>query len=103
MSRLKQVTQITSKTTAVRLNAYNGRIKTVPLTDAAAGTFNFTVNNTKVRAISNVQLTPIYTNGTGSPYVRLESQTNGSFVVTVTNQSSSAALNRFLEINVGVV
>jgi hypothetical protein len=99
MSRLKRVTQITSKTTAVRVNAFNGRITTVSLTDAANGTFNFTVNNTKVRSISSIQLTPVYT-GTGSPSVRLASQTNGSFVVTVTNEGT-VALNAALTINFG--
>lgn len=102
MSRLKQVTQITSKTTAVRANAYNGSITTVALSDAAAGTFNFTFNNTKIKANSNVQLTPVYT-GTGSPSVRLASQTDGSCVVTVTNEAAAAALNAVLRINFGVV
>jgi hypothetical protein len=101
MSRLKQVTQITSKTTAVRCNAFNGTITTVALTDAANATFNFTFNNTKIKAISNVQLTGIYT-GTGSPSVRLASQTDGSCVVTVTNEGT-AVLNALLKINFGVV
>ena len=102
MSRLKSVVQTTSNTTAVTVNAFNGRITTVALTLAAAGTFNFTVNNTKIKADSNVQLTPIYT-GTGIPDVRLASQTDGSFVVTVTNLSGAAAFNAALSINFGMV
>jgi hypothetical protein len=101
MSRLKQVTQITSKTTAVRINAFNGSIETVSLTDAGAATFTFTVNNTKVRAISNIQLTSVY-NGNGKPLVIIGTQTEGSFTIRVTNLGSGA-LNAPLRINFGVV
>ena len=102
MSRIKSTTQITSKTTAVTINAFNGRITTVALTDAADTAFDFTVNNTKVRAISNIQLTPVYSGSTGTPIVRVVSQTDGSFVVRVTN-AGTAVLNDVLTINFGVI
>jgi len=102
MSRLKSVVQTTSETTAVTVNAFNGRITTVELDTAASGTFNFTVNNAKIKANSNVQLTPIYA-GAGIPDVRLASQTDGSFVVTVTNLDAADAFDAALSINFGMV
>lgn len=101
MSRLKTVTQLTSKTTAVRINSYTGIITTFALTDAAQGAFEFTVNNKKVRDESTIQLTPIYT-GAGVPVVNLVSKTRGSFVVRVTNVSADVALNAALSIQMKV-
>lgn len=60
MSRIKTVIQTTSKTTAVTCNAYDSIIQTVPLTDAADGSFSFTVNNSYVQDISTILVTPIY-------------------------------------------
>lgn len=79
------VTQITSKTTAVTANVLNGVVTTVALTDAADTSFNFTVNNSKVTATSNVQLTGIYAGATGDVKVSLVSVSAGAFVVKVSN------------------
>ena len=45
--RIKEVTQKTSKTTSVEFSGYQAIISTVALTDAAAGEFEFTINNDK--------------------------------------------------------
>jgi hypothetical protein len=102
MSRLKQVTQITSKTTSVRVNAFNGRITTVALTDGADTGFDFVVNNSKVKAISNVQLTVLYGGTTGTPIARIVSQTDGAFTVRISN-AGTAVLNAVCSLNFGVV
>lgn len=85
MRRIKTATQITSKTTQVSVNGYDGIIQTVPLVDAAATSFNFTVKNDKVQAVSTIMLTPIYAGTTGDVKVSLVSQTKGAFVVKVSN------------------
>lgn len=102
MSRLKTAQQITSKTTAVRLNAFNGRVTTVGLTDAADTGFDFVINNTKVRAISNVQLTVLYGGTTGTPIARIVSQTDGAFTVRISNVGT-AVLNAACSLNIGVI
>ena len=85
MRRIKTATQITSKTTQVSVNGYDGIIQTVPLVDAAATSFNFTVKNDKVQAVSTIMLTPVYAGTTGDVKVSLVSQTKGAFVVKVSN------------------
>lgn len=95
--RIKTITQITSKTTAVAIDGYDGVITTVALTDAQGTSFNFTVNNPKARAISTILLTPIYAGTTGNVSVSLVSQTKGSFVVKVAN-TGVAVLNAVAKI-----
>lgn len=85
MRRIKTATQITSKTTQVIVNGYDGIIQTVPLVDVAATSFNFTVKNDKVQAVSTIMLTPVYAGTTGDVKVSLVSQTKGAFVVKVSN------------------
>ena len=102
MSRLKTVTQLTSKTTAVEVNVKNFQINTVALTDAADTGFVFTVNNNKVYPESNIQLTPIYAGTTGEPVVRVVSRTRFSFVISVKNVGT-AVLNAALGINVSII
>ena len=102
MSRIRTVQQLTSKTTQVSVNAYDSIVQTVALTDAANGEFQFTVANDVVQTISTIMLTPIY-DGTGTPVVRLVSQTKGSFVINVTNKHASAAFNAALKIAFRIV
>lgn len=85
MRRIKTVTQITSKTTKVIVNGYDGIIQTFPLVDAGATSFNFTVENDKVQGVSTIMLTPVYAGTTGDVKVSLVSQTKGAFVVKVSN------------------
>lgn len=82
--RIAQVTQLTSKTTAVDTKrAYEGIITTVPLTDSADGDFSFQVNNDVVQAVSNIQLTTEYSSLNG----------NSSRTVTLTGTSGTANIN----------
>ena len=101
MSRLKAVTQLTSKTTDVTMNAKNGIITTVALTDAADTGFEFVVNNNKVYPDSNIQLTPVY-DGAGEPLVRVVSRDRFTFTVRVQNVGV-AALDAAVGINVSII
>jgi hypothetical protein len=91
--RIKQVTQITSKTTAVVAHSYVGDITTVALTDAAQGSFEFTVTNKFVKRRANIQITGEYAGTTGSVLVTIKSYARGSFIVKVRNVHATEALN----------
>lgn len=80
MSRIRIVTQATSKTTAVTCNAYDSIIQTVPLTDAADTEFEFVVNNSVIQNISAILISTEYPSLTG----------NSSRVVTLTGTSGTA-------------
>ena len=95
--RIKEVSQKTSKTTSVEFSGYQAIISTVALTDAAAGEFEFTINNDKIQAKSVIMITPIYA-GAGYPTAILKSQTKGACVVRVRNNHASAALNALMKI-----
>lgn len=98
MSRIRTVQQLTSKTTAVKCNAYDSVIQTVALTDAANGTFQFTVNNSVLQDISTILLSSEYT-GTGTPVINVVSYTRNAFIVQVTNSHASVAFNSSLRIH----
>lgn len=100
--RIKEVTQATSKTTAVEFSGYEAIVTTVALTDAAAGEFEFTINNDKIQTKSVIMLTPIYA-GAGYPTAILKSQTKGSCVVRVRNNHASATLNALMKIQFRLV
>jgi len=80
MSRIRIVTQATSKTTAVTCNAYDSIIQTVPLSDAADTEFQFVVNNSVIQNISAILISTEYPSLTG----------NSSRVVTLTGTSGTA-------------
>lgn len=101
MSRLKQVTQATSKTTAVEVNAKNFQINTVALTDAADTAFQFTVNNDRVYLASNIQVTPIYDGG-GVPVITVVSRDRFTFVLQVANVGVDA-FDASMGINVSII
>jgi len=102
MSRIKTVTQATSKTTGVEINAKNGVITTVALTDAADTKFEFTVSNNKIYPTSNIQLTAKYAGTTGVPHVYLKSKDRFSCVIVVANVGV-AVLNAAVSIEMNVV
>lgn len=60
MSRIRTVKQLTSKTTAVKCNAYDSVIETVDLTDSADTSFVFQVNNSVVQKVSSILLSTEY-------------------------------------------
>jgi hypothetical protein len=96
--RIAQVTQLTSKTTAVTANRYEGIITTVALSDAADTGFNFVVNNEKVQNVTNILLTVEYAGSTGTPIARVVSYAKGSFTVRVIN-AGTAVLNAVAKIH----
>jgi len=91
------VTQITSITTAVTVNAHNGTITTVPSTIPGTGFASFTVNNSKVTTASKILLTIDY-NGPGMPILVTNTIANGSFRIKIIN-ASAAPLNSTLKIS----
>ena len=92
------VTQITSITTAVTVNAHNGTITTVSSTLAGAANTSFTVNNSKVTTASKILLTVDSTTA-GMPILVTNTIANGSFVIKIYNISTTAALNSTLKIS----
>ena len=92
------VTQITSITTAVTVNAHNGTITTVSSILPFGTNTTFTVNNNKVTTASKILLTLDY-NGTGLPYLVTNSIANGSFIIKIINASAATALNSTLKIS----
>jgi hypothetical protein len=95
------VTQITSSSTAVTINAVCGQITTVALTTAGAAEEAFTVNNSTVDANDVVVVSTTYA-GAGKPIVFVTNQAAGSFVANITNVSASS-LDAALTINFAVI
>ena len=92
------VTQITSITTAVTVNAHNGTITTVSSTLAGAANTSFTVNNSKVTTASKILLT-VDSITTGMPILVTNTIANGSFIIKIINASAATALNSTLKIS----
>jgi hypothetical protein len=93
------VTQITSITTAVTVNALNGVITTVSSTLAANAKTFFTVNNTLVAAGSRILVSVQYDEAaTGIPVVGVSDIATGSFKVVLSN-GGSAALNNVVKVH----
>ena len=101
MSRIKQITQGTNKTTAVTANAYNALITTVALTDAADTSFTFVINNNKIRPTSNIQLTPVNT-GNGIAVLAITARSRGAITVRIAN-AGTAAFSAAITINMTVI
>ena len=92
------VTQITSITTAVTVNAHNGTITTLPSTLTGAASTTFTVNNSKVTTASKILLTVDHP-GAGIPVLITEALANGSFDIRIYNVSAATAFNNTLKIS----
>lgn len=100
-----QVTQGTSITTGVTINAVKGIITTLAATAGAAGATpnTFTVSNTSVAAGSFVTASiqdyagTIATNG--NPFVIVDNVLAGSFDIIISNAHGANALNGVLKIN----
>jgi hypothetical protein len=99
------VTQGTSITTAVTVNAASGIITTVSATTSANSTeaSGFVVNNTNVLSTSKIQLTCQYAGqANGVPVALVSAIANGSFTVRLGN-GGSAALNAVVKIHFTVI
>jgi len=93
------VTQITSITTAVTVNALNGIVTTVSSTLAANLKTFFTVNNPNVLAGSKILVSVQYDEvATGIPVVGVSDIAAGSFKVVLSN-GGSAALNNVVKVH----
>lgn len=94
------VTQGTSITTAVTVNAHNGVITTVSSTLAANAKTSFTVNNDKVDSASKILVSIEYDEAaTGIPVVGVSDITLGSFKVVLSNGAGAAALNNVVKVH----
>ncbi len=97
------VTQASSTTTAVTINALAGTITTIAGTLAAAGEEAFTVNNTRVAATDSVIAVRQAYSGGGTPVVFVTAVAANSFQITVSNLHVSAALDAAMTINFAVI
>lgn len=97
------VTQATSISTGVTIDAQSGVITTVSLTTAAAtdcGSFTVTCNKCYS---DSVVLVTVVNSGTGAPIATVTSVSNGSFVVKLRNVHSATALNSVLKVNYTII
>lgn len=99
------VTQITSITTGVTLNANSGVITTVSQTIAAAGEAEFTVTDSLVAATDVVIVNVASINGgAGGPFqATISAVAAGSFVIALSNAHAANAGNSVLVLNFTVI
>ena len=95
------VTQATSITTGVTLNAPVGVITTVSSTLASLGEATFTVTNSFATANSVILVSTEYV-GAGHGDAGVASRSNGSFQITVANQGS-VALDSVIKIHYMII
>ena len=94
------VTQGTSITTGVTVNALNGVITTVSSTLAANAKTSFTVTNPNVLAGSKILVSVEYDEAaTGIPVVGVADIAAGSFKVVLSNGAGVAALNNVVKVH----
>ena len=98
------VTQITSDSTAVTINAVCGQITTFALVLATAVDTSFTVNNSNVEAGDVVVVSTKSYGGTsdGIPVVAVEATAAGSFVINLMN-NGAVTLDALAVINFAVI
>ena len=89
------VTQGTSATTTVVLNALAGRVTLFEVKEAKSVHSSFTITDARVKSTSVILLSLVYaTAGAGEPFARLSSVADGSFVVSICNGSTAAACDQ---------
>lgn len=97
------VTQASSITTGVSIDALAGKITTVATTLEAQAAFEFVVTNPKVEATDVVLVSSTYA-GAGSCMVSVSQVTDGSFSIVVQNATTATtALNAAVGINFAVI
>lgn len=93
------VTQITSETTGVTVNANTGVITTFALTTAAQAKTVFTVTNSVVTTDSLISVSLIYDEAAaGIPVVSVSDVANGSFKIIIANADATLALDDLAKI-----
>jgi hypothetical protein len=101
--KTSNITQGTSITTAVTVNALNGIVTTVSSTLAANAKAFFTVNNTDVTATSKILVSVQYDEAAaGIPVVGVSDIADGSFKIVLAN-GGNAALNAVVKIHFLVI
>lgn len=94
------VTQATSITTGVTVNATSGTITTVSQTIAAGAEATFTVTNSSVAANDSVIVSLASTASAGGPFiVTVTAVAAGSFDISIANPHATNAGNNTLVIN----
>ena len=94
------VTQLTSITTSVTVNAHNGVISTVSSTLAANSKTSFIVNNSNVDSGSKILVSVEYDEATtGIPVVSVSDITLGSFKIVLSNAAGADALNNAVKVH----
>ena len=98
------VTQLTSITTAVTVNAHNGIITTVSTPIAAGGTaLGFIVNNSNVTTSSRIVLSCEYPAlGNGIPNAFVINISNGSFTIRIAN-GGNFILNQAVKVHFMII
>lgn len=98
------ITQGTSITTGVTVNALNGIITTVSSTLAANAKTFFTVTNPNVLAGSKILVSVEYDEAaTGIPVVGVADIAAGSFKVVLNNGAGVAALNNVVKVHFAII
>ena len=97
------VTQLSSITTAVTLNTFNGLITTVSSTLAANAKTNFTVNNSNVTTRSRIIVSAQYDEAaTGIVVLGVSDIAAGTFKVVISN-GGNAALNNVVKVHFMII
>lgn len=98
------VTQLTSITTAVTLNTFNGIITSVSSTLAANAKTFFTVNNSNVTSTSRIIVSAEYDEAaTGIVVLGVSDIAAGTFKVVLSNGAGVAALNNVVKVHFMVI
>ena len=98
--RTANVTQLTSITTTVTVDALNGVITTVSSTLAANARTSFTVNNALVTAASRILVSVEYDEAaTGIPVVGIADIAATKFKVVLSNGAGVDALNNVVKVH----
>lgn len=95
------VTQITSSSTGVTVNALTGAITTVALTTGVGAEERFTVTNNQVAAGDVPVLSTTY-NGAGTVGLSVQKVATGVFDVVITNLHAANAFNAAMVINFSI-
>ena len=98
--RTANVTQLTSITTDVTVDALNGVITTVSSTLAANTKTSFVVNNDLVTAASRILLSVQYDDlATGIPIASVDKIIAGKFNLVISNAAGVDALNNVVKVH----
>lgn len=97
------VTQASSASTGVTLNASSGQITTVAQNIAAAAEVQFTVTNSRVAAVDTVIVNVASGSTGGTTIAAVTAVAAGSFQITLTNLHASTAETGTLVLNFMVI